>query len=240
VSGASEQPISKSEFARRRNVVPGRVTQWISAKKIDGAALVGEGRSAQIVESVAIEQLRQRLDITQRFGNGLDTRLPPAAAASNQAIEAPPRDLLEPAAPVTPQPTARPPERELTVDPVDEKIKRERLEQIQRANRRAAIEEAAETGRLVGAEGVAKQMGRLASQMVTVFEGSLTQFANAIAAKFSLPQRDVLHLLRTEMRGVRESAAASARNAIETVPDIAPFEIDDQLADDAPQELTLQ
>jgi hypothetical protein len=57
--------ISKAEFARRRSVTPGRVSRWIGEGKIFGAALVGEGRSAQIRESVAVAQLRNKLDPMQ-------------------------------------------------------------------------------------------------------------------------------------------------------------------------------
>ena len=46
-------PISKGEFARRRNVTPARVSQWLSEGKISGAAIVGEGRGALIDEEIA-------------------------------------------------------------------------------------------------------------------------------------------------------------------------------------------
>ena len=63
--------MTKSEFARHRGVVPGRVTQWISEGKIDCDALVGEGRAERIRVSVAERQLAQRLDIGQRLNRPL-------------------------------------------------------------------------------------------------------------------------------------------------------------------------
>ncbi|TIX19826.1 MAG: hypothetical protein E5V44_01955, partial [Mesorhizobium sp.] len=67
--------MSKGDFARHINVTPGRVSQYISAGMIGKDALEGEGRSAKIIVSRAIEQIRQRRDISQALNNGLSTRL---------------------------------------------------------------------------------------------------------------------------------------------------------------------
>src|SRR5262245_66301597 len=61
---------SKSDFARRTNVTPARVSQWISERKISGAALVGDGRSAEINVREALRQLDLMLDLNQRSANG--------------------------------------------------------------------------------------------------------------------------------------------------------------------------
>jgi hypothetical protein len=79
--------MSKSEFARRCGVSPQRVGQWISEGKLTDDAIVGEGRKAKINVPIALEQLKERLDPTQRFSlNGLSTRLggeaPPAPRKS--------------------------------------------------------------------------------------------------------------------------------------------------------------
>src|SRR5437763_1968787 len=123
--------ISKSEFARRRNVSPGRVTQWISAGQISGAALIGEGRGALIDEALAVDQLRRTRDVDQAHsGNGLGTRL---------ELDAPPPEGEAPPAPLR------------VSDRVEDKIAVARLEGLERTNRRAAIEEAEQRGELVGA-----------------------------------------------------------------------------------------
>jgi hypothetical protein len=62
----NDHRVSKSEFARIVGVAPGRVTQWIAAGQINGDALVGDGRSAQVRVAVAVEQLRERLDVGRR------------------------------------------------------------------------------------------------------------------------------------------------------------------------------
>lgn len=202
---------SKSEFARRRGVTPGRVTQWITEGKIGGEALVGEGRSAQIRESVAVSQLKTRLNIDQRIANGLGTRL---------TIEVPaPVKQADAASAVVPPPPAG--------DPIEEQIKRARLAGIEFDNRKKAEEEAARSGRLTDAEGARAEMGKLAVQLVTTFEGALAEFASSIAAKWQIPQRDVLHHLRGEFRKVRESAAALVRQQAAEVPALIAREIDD-------------
>jgi hypothetical protein len=80
--------VRKSEFARLCNVSNGRVSQWITAGYISGAAIVGEGRTAMIDVDVAMAQLKERLSVDERFGlNGLSTNLdgsaprPPGACA---------------------------------------------------------------------------------------------------------------------------------------------------------------
>ena len=59
--------IRKSEFAKRCNVSAPCVSQWISGGKIDGAALVGEGRSAMIDVDIAHAQLNEQLDPNSAF-----------------------------------------------------------------------------------------------------------------------------------------------------------------------------
>lgn len=217
-AAATSGVISKAEFARRRNVTPGRVSQWISAGKISGAALVGEGRNAQIDEAIACEQLRRSLDPLQMAGNGLTTQLraPAAAVASVLPFEQP-----SPAA-SSALPTAPPDQ----VDTIEDRIKRQRLEQIERQNRNEARDEAERAGRLTDAA-IAKQvMGREISKLLTMFEGSLSDFATAISAQFKLPQRDVLHLLRGEFRKFRAETAADARARADALPAIDAIDLD--------------
>ena len=77
----SDGPISKSDFARLVGVTPGRVTQWISEEKIDGEALVGSGRDAKICVAVAVEQLRERLDVNNRARASAKAQLDGIASA---------------------------------------------------------------------------------------------------------------------------------------------------------------
>jgi hypothetical protein len=112
--------ISKAEFARRRKVSPGRVSQWISEKKLQGEALVGEGREQRIRETVACQQLRRSLDVSQSLGNGLSTNLQPAAshrqAPGGQVL--PFERPADQAAALAPAPSAQ--------EAIEDRIKRER------------------------------------------------------------------------------------------------------------------
>jgi hypothetical protein len=67
--------LTKSEFARAINVVPGRVTQYITARQLTAPALVGEGRAQRVDLELGRAQLKLRLDTDQRFINGLNTKL---------------------------------------------------------------------------------------------------------------------------------------------------------------------
>jgi hypothetical protein len=218
--------ISKGEFARRRGVSAGRVSQWLSEGKITADAIVGEGRSAQIRESVACAQLRQRLDPMQMTANGLSTQLggPPASLAAPTAVApAPGSDMLPLHAPASAGSLPLPP----LIESLEEKIKRQRLEQLERDNRKGVREEAIAAGMLTDAAAAKALVGRATSQLITTFEGALSEFATAISAEWQLPQRDVLHLLRTKFREVRAGAASAARAQAEQLPDVVDYEFAD-------------
>lgn len=198
---AAPAVVSKGEFAAIANVTPGRVSQWISARKISGDALVGEGRDQKIDVAKAAAQLKRTLDISQRLGNGIDTRLDvgarqaPTGGAQQQA-----------AAP----PSANP---QTADDRVEEQIKLARLRGIEFDNRKKAQEEAQRRGFLTQTDAAKREMGQIAARMVTLFEGALPEFATAIAAEFKVQQRDVLHILRTKFREVRAGGANAAKQA---------------------------
>lgn len=64
------QIVSKGEYAAYRGVTPGAVSQWISAGKISGQALVGQGRMAKIAVPIADRQLAATLDMGQQLARG--------------------------------------------------------------------------------------------------------------------------------------------------------------------------
>jgi hypothetical protein len=83
--------VRKSEFAKMRDVSNGRVSQWLTECKIDGAAVVGTGQRAMLDADVAREQLKWRLSTDERFGlNGLWTNLDSSPArAGTQRLPKP-------------------------------------------------------------------------------------------------------------------------------------------------------
>lgn len=209
--------VSKAEFARLSNVSRGRVSQWLSEKKIFGDAIVGEGREAQIHVARARAQLRQFLDIGQRMGNGLSTQLngpEPSVVPSPAPIavdQVPSAQVL---------PFQRQQQQEPPRDPIEEQIKRERLETARRTNRKMAEEEAARSGRYVLADDARREVGKAIAQVLTSTEGWGAELASKISAKFSLPQRDVLHLIRSEFREFRANLSASIRKQADDLPEM--------------------
>lgn len=201
------QVLSKGDFAREVGVSPGRVSQWIAEGKIGPDALDGEGRSAKIIVDRALEQIKARRDVGQSLGNGIGTRVFGAAGAA------------------TDQPTSTAPP--LRTDDVAYQIQLERLKSERRKNERDAVEEATRRGKLVSADDVRAQMARLARQVDEVNAAMLVDFASAIAGKFSLPQRDVLHLLR-EVRNEKKGVAAQvAKEQSEDVPATVEYVIEE-------------
>lgn len=187
---SGEAVVRKSEFAAMRNVSAGRVTQWITSGRIGSDALVGKGPTARIRVDLATAHLRERLDPSQRFGmNGIATRLdspPPHAAEKGQQST--------PSAP--------------SIDTVEARIKAEKLRQAELTTRRAEEQDRLVRGVYILASEARCENTRLASKLFEAFEGALIEFASALAAQYKIPARDSLHLLRKEMRRVRERVAA--------------------------------
>ena len=205
--------IRKSEFAKLCNVSAPCVSQWISGGKIDGAAIVGEG-PALIDPDIARAQLRDRLAVNERFGlNGLNTNLGDVPARHpGPVLPNVGGDVVESANERThhvdqeglnrnsrtPAPAARRPRADSAPDDddedtgsVDARLKGEKLEQNQILTRKLRTEERARDGIYMDAAGARGTMGRIASEMMKIFEGALPDMASAQAAKFQISQRKV-------------------------------------------------
>lgn len=202
-AGVQDAVVSKGAFAALIGVTPGRISQMIAAGTIGPDALEGEGRNAKVKVAAAKQQIRDRRDPGQALGNGLATRLDGPSVIAPSIEEPSPAPLR---------------------DDFDQRFKLEKLQEIQRRNRKAAEEEEARRGRFVDAADSRQQMTRLAGAMMSSFEGSLASLATAVSSKFGVPQRDVLHLLKAEFRTYQESAskrhASAAAELGETVESV--------------------
>lgn len=198
---------TKGEFAAIIGVSPGRVSQYLTEGKISAAALVGSGRNAKIDVERAKADLRLTLDVAQRLGNGIETRLDAEVSISTSAQG---------------QNTFLPPGSQ---GGLDHEIKQQKLEQIRRVNRNAAIADAQARGQLIETDQSRAEMGRIAASMLQVFEGGLTDLASAVAAEFKVPQRDVLHLLRKQFRQIRGTAARQMQTMAIELPETTPVEL---------------
>ncbi len=200
-------PISQAEFARRRNVSRARVSQWIKEGKIHGGALVNGG----IDEALACQQLDRNLDIDQRHGNGLRTDLKPRLDA--------------------PLPLPDPP----AGNNVTDQIAQARLVLLNGQIREKKVAEALQLGVLCENAAARQATGKVVTRVVARVEGALPEFAAAIAAKFKLSQRDVLHELKARWRQVRSDAATEAKERAEPMPETVGFDLGDSVAaDDRP------
>lgn len=209
MGAATELTMSKGEFAAHIGVSPGRVSQYISEGKISRDALVGDGRTARVRVNAAVQQIRGKLDIGQAMGNGLGNRTLSAPAPIAERMPREDAPILDPL-PVR--------------DSIEDRIKNEKLRAQQFANRKAAEDEAGRSGRFTETAAVREQLGRVTASMMQSMEAMLPVFATAISAKFSLPQRDVIHLLKQSFRDQREAVsrrhAVAARNLPETIESV--------------------
>jgi hypothetical protein len=157
------------------------------------------GRGALIDEAVACDQLDRSLDVTQRVANGLGTNLQPTPGAAGEAL----------------RPT----------DTFVEQIARERLELLRRQNRKAAIDEAITTGRLVAAEAAGRATGKAVTHVINLIEAALPEMATDVAAQFKVPQHEVLLALRRRLRDVRAAGAEKLRAETAGMPKTVEFEL---------------
>ena len=219
--------LTKKAFAEMTGVSAACVSQWISRKKISGDALVGKGCRARIRVEAAREQLKRNLDMDQRtsLGMGAKARLGPrkpgAAAKAAGAQEALPGAAIAPIKPEAASEALAQPD-EADENSIEGRIKQARLEQIALSNAAAREEAAARSGRYVRAEDARQELGRVASRLMTLFEASLPEFANAVAAKPSASSRDALSVLRATWREIRIRNAKTIGAEAESISRFAP------------------
>jgi hypothetical protein len=84
---AEPEILTKSAYARHCGVSPGAVTQWITAGKISGDALVDHEGKEQIRVEVADRQIAERLDPGQKMRTDLGSRVPSTADAEYKRIK---------------------------------------------------------------------------------------------------------------------------------------------------------
>lgn len=221
---ADDRAVSAAEFARLRGVHRSQVTRYVKDGKISGEALVPSGRGVKIRVRLAMAQLRERLDIGQQIGNGIDARTSLGPDEGREwAGRAPARSegpLFAGAGEASmsrEEPVSR--DELVSRDPsIEEQIKRERLRTAQFANRKAAEEEEARKGRFMETDAAQSRMTGLVSQTLQAFEGGLADMATAIGERFEIPQRDVLHVLKGEFRKVCSAAVERARKRLAETP----------------------
>lgn len=198
MSAAAPDITSKSGFAKLVGVSAPRVSQWLREGKISGDALVGSGHRARIRVAVAKEQLRRNLDPVQHLG-----------AAGRAQLDG--------------KGTDAPSAAEFTVEA---EIKAARLQQLALSNAKAAAEAAAQSGRYVLAVDARQELGRVAARLMSTFEASFTEFANAIMASSPATSRDALRTLRATWRTIRMRQAKVAGGEAVALPPLLDDEVE--------------
>jgi hypothetical protein len=100
----------------------------------------------------------------------------------------------------------------------DERIKAERLAQLQHANARAAEDAALRAGTYVKADDVRQQFGAVASRLMTSFESAFMPMANSIVAAKAQTPNEVLRALRAAWLEVRAKAAKAQGEEALAIP----------------------
>lgn len=229
--GTAHREMSQAEFARDRGVSRAAVSQWKAKNILQEDAFTKPGKSGKIIYQIAVEQVRRNRDIGQSLGNGIATRTTPEPVPPSPAPVAPVQAELPQVDQPVPPPDgpAQPAQAQPKVDTVEDQLKRARLEEQLRRNRMGAAEEAARQGTLIAADEARAQMTKIAASVMQVFVGALPDFAERIAEKFDVPQRDVLHVLREELRRVRKDAAQKERARADAQPQEAAVELGDDV-----------
>ncbi|ORE94113.1 hypothetical protein ATO13_08566 [Stappia sp. 22II-S9-Z10] len=195
-----------TQFARAVGVTRQRVSQWKAEGKISAAALEGEGRGALINPVKAKEDLLRTLSPSQRLGlNGLKTRLEALGVGEVEPPAAAPRG-----------------------ETFDDRLKAEKLREIELRNRAAAKREAEEAGLYVRASHHRKAVATTAAVILRGFETAIPEMANGLAEKLGVPLRDVTRELGGQLRLARAKIEADLRRSADREPDL----VEDELLSD--------
>lgn len=100
-----------------------------------------------------------------------------------------------------------------------EAIQREKLVQLQLTNERARVEARATAGRLVEADLVRAEVGRIAGRLISAFDGALPELATAAATVTGGSERDILHALRGAWSAARRRLAGAEGEAAMVLPE---------------------
>ncbi len=94
---------------------------------------------------------------------------------------------------------------------IEARIKAEKLRHAQLLTSRLEEEDRLRRGVYMETSAARAEMGRVAADLLTSFEGALPDFASALAARFEISARDAVHCLRVEFRRIRERLAAASK-----------------------------
>lgn len=199
--------VTKSEFARHRGCAPSRVTALIKGRRIQGDALIGEGRDQRIVLEIAEQQL-----------TGQD---PAKVLAARMRQDRPAMQPIASASAPAPVPDAsvRPPP---LVDAAADRFAEARAAEAEIKLARTREQRAAEKGILMRADEARGLTGRAVAQIFESVENWIADAASAVAAEIGCDARECETVLRREWHRYRAAQAEAQRRRRATAPPTLP------------------
>lgn len=193
--------VSKGEFAKRLGRSNGAVSQWIKNGIIGGDAIVGKGQRAKLNLEIALQQVRERLDVGQRGGNGYNTNLEEGA------------DLLSAAAQEVAEPEKNFPSSSseqsggggLKQPSAADQLQHEKLKKARRDNERDEERRLKEVGIFTSTEEAAAAAVGLAHEFIRALDRAVPVVSQAMAEQFEgVPMRDATLFISKQFRVIRE------------------------------------
>jgi hypothetical protein len=186
--------LTTTELADRLQVSKGRVSQYVSAGKLDGC-YTGDGRARRFDLVKVCSALGKRLDMGQMMGNGAATKRAIAALQGGDDDPPAPRqaETLRDGAELPASDTGR-----------YDLARTQKAEEEARKLRRQNLQE---EGRYVLATEVERQVTKVLSQEIAEFEGVLRVAARAVADQMGVDFKVARKILIDTWRGHRAARA---------------------------------
>jgi len=191
---AERRLLRKGDFANLRKVTPGRVSQWIKAGQISGAALVIDGGKELIDVNIACEQLGLTLDPVQLSAQ-MRPLAPTAGAAPSPAPDQPP-----------------------LLNDSQQRHQRVKVEQAEIALRQAQREEEAQRGTYIRTEDARREFAKTLTDLMASIEELMPVLGDALATDLKIDGKAATVTLRRELRAWRSRQSAVIKQAVESEP----------------------
>lgn len=189
--------VSASELARLFGRSKAAVSQWTSARKLDGC-FEGVGRDRRYDVAKCAEALGLRMDPGQRLGNAAATE----AARRRLAESAPAREAPEPA------------RRDGALGPLDDdRYKLARIQKAEEEARRERRRNAEEEGAFVLRAAMEREIAKTIGAELAAIEAMLSASARALADELGADFKAARRILRDRWRKHRADRAAALGSA---------------------------
>ncbi|MGL4963175.1 MAG: hypothetical protein ACRC67_18230 [Inquilinus sp.] len=199
--------VTKAEFARLTKRSPGRVSQWIKAGQLHGAALVDDNGVEKIDADVARAQLGLSLDPTQLIAQG--------------ALPLPASDEDDPDVPEA-APAPRAPRAEPMLPEDQRRMLKAKADEQEIRTQRARQDLLAQNGQWIRVADVRRTWQRGLADLLSRIEAAFPDMGEAIAAEAGGDARRTTIALGRQFRELRQKLGDQAAEARDRLPAEAP------------------